>query len=76
MYAQEVIEECAAFPHGDHDDYVDSVTQAIMTPSRWNAQYMQEPTSDEGALIKREWWQDWDSRTSDRDWETRIQGRV
>jgi len=25
-----VIEECAAFPHGDHDDYVDSVTQAIM----------------------------------------------
>ena len=30
MYAQEVIEECAAFPHGDHDDYVDSVTQAIM----------------------------------------------
>ena len=38
-------------------------TQATLTPSRWNAQYMQEPTSDEGALIKREWWQDWDSRT-------------
>jgi len=29
-FAQEVIEECAAFPHGDHDDYVDSMTQAIM----------------------------------------------
>ena len=29
-FAQEVIEECAAFPHGDYDDYVDSMTQAIM----------------------------------------------
>lgn len=26
----------------------------------WNAQYMQKPTSEEGALIKREWWQIWD----------------
>ena len=30
QFAQEVIEECAAFPHGDNDDYVDSTTQAIM----------------------------------------------
>ena len=30
QFAQEVIEECAAFPHGDYDDYVDSTTQAIM----------------------------------------------
>jgi len=30
QYAQEVVEECAAFPNGDHDDYVDSMTQAIM----------------------------------------------
>ena len=29
-FAQEVIEECASFPYGDHDDYVDSTTQAIM----------------------------------------------
>ena len=29
-FADEVIEECAAFPHGDHDDLVDSTTQAIM----------------------------------------------
>ena len=28
--AQEVIEECAAFPYGDHDDLVDSMTQAVM----------------------------------------------
>jgi predicted phage terminase large subunit-like protein len=27
--------------------------------NKWNAQYMQNPTSDEGALIKREWWVDW-----------------
>jgi len=26
----------------------------------WNAQYLQEPTSEEGALIKREWWQIWE----------------
>jgi len=25
----------------------------------WNAQYMQEPTAEAGALIKREWWQMW-----------------
>ena len=29
-FAQEVIEECASFPYGDHDDYVDSTTQALM----------------------------------------------
>lgn len=28
-WAQEVIEECAAFPAGDHDDYVDTVTMAL-----------------------------------------------
>jgi predicted phage terminase large subunit-like protein len=26
----------------------------------WNAQYMQQPTSEEGALIKREWWSIWE----------------
>ena len=29
-WAQEVIEECAAFPFGDNDDYVDSTTQAVL----------------------------------------------
>jgi predicted phage terminase large subunit-like protein len=29
-FAEEVIEECAAFPYGDHDDLVDSTTQAVM----------------------------------------------
>lgn len=26
----------------------------------WNSQYMQNPVSEEGALIKREWWKIWD----------------
>jgi predicted phage terminase large subunit-like protein len=30
VFAEEVIEECAAFPFGDHDDLVDSMTQALM----------------------------------------------
>ena len=29
----------------------------------WNAQYMQQPTSVEGALIKREWWKIWDKES-------------
>jgi predicted phage terminase large subunit-like protein len=27
---------------------------------KWNAQYMQNPTSEEGALIKRDWWKEWE----------------
>tara|TARA_R100000664_G_C2758436_1_gene147318 strand:- start:2234 stop:3754 length:1521 start_codon:yes stop_codon:yes gene_type:complete len=28
--------------------------------SKWQAQYQQSPTSEEGALIKREWWRIWE----------------
>lgn len=28
---------------------------------KWNAQYQQNPTSEEGALIKREWWKIWEA---------------
>ena len=38
---------------------LDSVKASISTKN-WNAQYMQDPTSEEGAIIKREWWQDYD----------------
>lgn len=31
--------------------------------SKWNAQYQQQPTSEEGALVKREWWKMWDGQT-------------
>ena len=34
--------------------------KASIPLSKWNAQYMQNPTGEEGALIKREWWKDWE----------------
>jgi predicted phage terminase large subunit-like protein len=30
--------------------------------SKWQAQYQQQPTSDEGALVKRDWWKLWDKK--------------
>jgi len=29
--------------------------------SKWSAQYQQNPTSEEGALVKREWWMEWEN---------------
>lgn len=29
----------------------------------WQAQYQQNPTSEEGAIVKREWWRVWDKQT-------------
>ena len=29
-FAEEVIEEIASFPYGDHDDFCDSMTMALM----------------------------------------------
>jgi len=34
-------------------------TKASIPVSNWNAQYMQSPTAEEGAIIKREWWKKW-----------------
>jgi predicted phage terminase large subunit-like protein len=31
--------------------------------SKWMAQYQQNPTSDATAIIKREWWQEWDKES-------------
>jgi predicted phage terminase large subunit-like protein len=28
---------------------------------KWNAQYQQTPTGEEGALVKRDWWQRWEA---------------
>jgi predicted phage terminase large subunit-like protein len=28
--------------------------------SKWNAQWQQQPTNDEGAILKREWWRKWE----------------
>ena len=42
--------------------------KATLPTAKWNAQWMQRPTSEEGALIKREWWRKWD-----RDWVPPLQ---
>ena len=34
-------------------------TKASMPTFQWNAQYQQEPTAEEAALVKREWWNLW-----------------
>ena len=37
-------------------------TKASIPVSNWNAQYMQAPTAEEGAILKREWWCDWEQK--------------
>lgn len=34
--------------------------QEELPPAKWNAQYQQNPTGEEGAIVKREWWQVWE----------------
>ena len=34
--------------------------KASLSLGKWNAQWMQNPTAEEGSLIKREWWRVWD----------------
>lgn len=33
--------------------------RASLSVQRWNAMYQQQPTNDEGAILKREWWKIW-----------------
>jgi len=33
--------------------------RAEIPNTKWQAQYQQDPTSEEGAIIKREWWREW-----------------
>jgi len=44
VWADELIEEVAAFPNGEHDDLVDSMTQALMRYRQGN--FVQLPTDD------------------------------
>jgi predicted phage terminase large subunit-like protein len=37
-----------------------TAVKASIPPSKWNAQYQQNPTGEENAIIKREWWMRWD----------------
>jgi phage terminase large subunit-like protein len=46
VFADELIEEVAAFPNGEYDDLVDSMTQALMRYRQGN--FVQLPTDDWG----------------------------
>jgi predicted phage terminase large subunit-like protein len=37
-----------------------TAVRASIPLSKWNAQYQQNPTGEESAIIKREWWQKWE----------------
>ena len=34
--------------------------KAALPTNKWNAQWMQNPTAEEGAIFKREWWRVWE----------------
>jgi predicted phage terminase large subunit-like protein len=53
-YAEEVIEECAAFPHGANDDYVDSTTQAVLRYRQGNFIDMLSDYEEESYNIPKE----------------------
>ncbi len=35
--------------------------KASLSPQKWQAQWQQQPTNDEGAILKRDWWKIWPS---------------
>jgi predicted phage terminase large subunit-like protein len=37
-----------------------------LPPAKWNAQYQQNPTAEEGAIVKREWWKIWEKEQAPR----------
>lgn len=37
--------------------------RAELPNTKWQAQYQQQPTSEQSAIIKREWWQEWEKDT-------------
>ena len=38
-----------------------SALKEELPPYKWNAQYQQKPTGEEGAIVKRDWWRRWES---------------
>jgi len=62
----EVIEFPAIMPSGDPlwpefwpKPELEALREELPSP-KWNAQYQQNPTSEEGALVKRDWWREWE----------------
>jgi predicted phage terminase large subunit-like protein len=64
----EVVEFPAIFPETNNPlwpefwglDELEKV-KASLPVQKWNAQWMQTPTSEEGSIVKREWWNEWES---------------
>ena len=60
-----VVEFPALMDHGPvwpeywNKDELEKV-KASLPVGKWNAQWMQQPTSEEGAILKREWWNVYD----------------
>ena len=62
----EVVEFPAIMPSGKacwpeywDKDELEGV-RASLSVAKWNAQWQQNPTSEEGAIIKKEWWNRWE----------------
>jgi predicted phage terminase large subunit-like protein len=64
----EVVEFPAIFPDTNNvlwpeywkREELEAVKSSIPV-GKWNAQYLQNPTAEEGAIIKREWWNIWEN---------------
>ena len=52
-WAREVIEEVAAFPVGEHDDYVDTVSQALLRYRQGGFIALDSDMADEPYLYRR-----------------------
>jgi predicted phage terminase large subunit-like protein len=50
-WANEVIDQCADFPAGEHDDLVDSCTMAMLwLRKRWNVEYLDEDDDEDNLM--------------------------
>lgn len=70
--AWELIEFPATFGEDTEDDPLRALwpefwpveelrkTKSVLSVAQWNAQYLQNPTAEEGALVKRDWWKTWE----------------
>jgi len=62
----EIVEFPAILPSGKpvwpqywNKDELEGV-KASISVGKWNAQWMQNPTAEEGSILKREWWKVWE----------------
>jgi predicted phage terminase large subunit-like protein len=52
-WAEEVMEECASFPNGEHDDLVDSTSQALLRFRQGGFIRLETDEPDEPLTFKR-----------------------